>query len=231
MAAVRGIGVINMSNRPNVKKQPVPPRPSAKPSGPSRGLVIGLVVGALVLVAAIAIGLSVSSDDADAGPQTFPVEVSGSLPAMPEGGTDPAVGQAAPAVTGSTFDGGSVSIEDDGRAKLVMFLAHWCPHCRAEVPVITDWLASNGMPDDVDLYAVSTGVSADAPNYPPSEWLEREGWPVTTIADDADSSVATAFGLRSYPYFVAIDADGNVVARTSGELTVEQLDQLLAAAR
>jgi thiol-disulfide isomerase/thioredoxin len=150
---------------------------------------------------------------------------------MPEGGTDPAVGQAAPAVTGSTFDGGSVSIGDDGRAKLVMFLAHWCPHCRAEVPVITDWLESAGMPEDVDLYAVSTGVSSDAPNYPPSQWLEDENWPVTTIADDADSSVATAFGLRSYPYFVAIDANGDVVARASGELTVEQLETMLDDAR
>ena len=227
-----------MSNRPNTRKRPgtaarsVPPRPSAAKSGPSRGLVIGLVVVALLLVAAIAIAVTSSSDDeTDAGPQTLPVEVTGTLPSMPTGGTDPAVGQAAPSVTGSTFDGQTVTIGQDGRAKLVMFLAHWCPHCRAEVPVITDWLASNGMPDDVDLYAVSTGVSADAPNYPPSEWLEREGWPVTTIADDADSSVAAAFGLRSYPYFVAIDADGNVVARTSGELTVEQLDQLLAAAR
>jgi cytochrome c biogenesis protein CcmG/thiol:disulfide interchange protein DsbE len=112
-----------------------------------------------------------------------------------------------------------------------MFLAHWCPHCRAEVPVITDWLESAGMPDDVDLYAVSTGVSSDAPNYPPSQWLEDENWPVTTMADDADSSVATAFGLRSYPYFVAIDANGDVVARASGELSVEQLEAMLDAAR
>jgi hypothetical protein len=99
------------------------------------------------------------------------------------------------------------------------------------VPVITDWLESAGMPDDVDLYAVSTGVSSDAPNYPPSQWLEDESWPVTTIADDADSSVATAFGLRSYPYFVAIDANGDVVARASGELSVEQLEAMLDAAR
>jgi len=220
-----------MSNRPNVKKRPVPPRPSQQKPGPSRGLVIGIVVAALLVVAAVAIALTASGDEADAGPQTFPVEVSGSLSPMPTGGTDPAVGQAAPSVTGSTFDGQTVSIGDDGRAKLVMFLAHWCPHCQAEVPVITEWLAATGMPDDVDLYAVSTGVSSDAPNYPPSEWLTREEWPVTTIADDADSSVATAFGLRSYPYFVAIDTEGNVVARASGELTAAQLGELIGVAQ
>ena len=32
-----------------------------------------------------------------------------------------------------SFDGTPVEIAPDGKAKLVVFLAHWCPHCRAEV--------------------------------------------------------------------------------------------------
>ena len=112
-----------MSNRPNVKKRALPPRPStAAKGGPSIGLVIGIVVAALLVVAAIAIGLTATGVDSDAGPQTMPVEVSGTLTPMPTGGTDPAVGQAAPTVTGTVLVGSdagqSVTIGNDGRAKL-----------------------------------------------------------------------------------------------------------------
>ena len=36
--------------------------------------------------------------------------------------------------------------------------------------------------------------------------------------DSDDSTAARAFGLQSFPYWVAIDADGTVALRVSGEL-------------
>ena len=64
----------------------------------------------------------------------------------------------------------------------------------------------------------------------PAEWLAAEDWTVPTL-DDVDNSVAPQFGLSGFPYFVATDADGTVVARGSGELTTDQFDQLVEAAR
>jgi thiol-disulfide isomerase/thioredoxin len=183
------------------------------------------------VIAIAAVIVSSSGDSANAGPQTRPVEISGNpLPTFdPNANPDPGVGQQAPTLNGSTFDGTPVSITNDGRPKVVMFIAHWCPHCQAEVPRITQWLKDNGMPSDVDLYAVATGTSADAPNYPPSRWLEKAGWPVTTMADDENSSAAKAYGLSAYPYFVALDASGRVVVRTSGELTMDQFEAVVSA--
>jgi thiol-disulfide isomerase/thioredoxin len=193
--------------------------------------VLAVVGAAIAVVAIVAIAISATSDSADAGPQTRPVDVSGTPLASYTGEpTDAAVGTVAPDLHGASFDGTAVGIENDGRAKVVMFVAHWCPHCRAEVPRITSWLGESGMPQDVDLYAVSTGVNSDAPNYPPSKWLENADWPITTMADDADSSAAAAFGLESYPYFVAIGSDGTVVARATGELTQDQFQQLIQQA-
>lgn len=99
------------------------------------------------------------------------------------------------------------------------------------MPVLADWLADNGTPDDVDIYGVATATTPERPNYPPSEWLEREGFDVPVLADDDAASVAQAFGLSGFPYFVAIDADNEVVGRASGELTVEQWEALLDRAR
>ena len=38
------------------------------------------------------------------------------------------------------------------------------------------------------------------------------------------------WGTSAYPFLVVTDADGTVVARTSGELTADQLDDLVALA-
>ena len=51
------------------------------------------------------------------------------------------------------------------------------------------------------------------------------------MADSDDGAAATAYGLTSFPYFVAVDGEGNVVARVSGELSTAQLDQLVTLAR
>src|SRR5690606_30424345 len=100
-----------------------------------------------------------------------------------------------------------------------------------EVPKIVDWIDENGAPEDVDVYGIATGTSEDRPNYPPSRWLDREGWDLPTLADTADGDVANAFGLSGFPFFVALDADHQVVMRGSGELSTEQWEALLQTTR
>jgi thiol-disulfide isomerase/thioredoxin len=189
----------------------------------------GVFVVALVVSLLVASGRS--NDGSSSGAAEFqPVTVTGT-PLAKLGESDPAVGRPIPYVKGAAFDGTPVEIANDGRAKLIFFVAHWCPHCRAEVPVITAWLKSAGAPTDIDLYAVSTAVSADQPNYPPSAWLQREKWPIATLADNEAASAANAFGLSGFPFFVAVKADGTVALRASGELTAAQLTALVQLAR
>ena len=54
------------------------------------------------------------------------VEVTGSpISPLPEGAQDPAIGSPAPEVVGADFAGNTVSIKNDGRPKIILFLAHW----------------------------------------------------------------------------------------------------------
>jgi thiol-disulfide isomerase/thioredoxin len=131
---------------------------------------------------------------------------------------------------GQRFDGNPIAITGPGRPKVVVFIAHWCPHCQKEVPLLTQHLGGN-LPADVDLYAVSTAAEEARGNYPPGRWLRAENWPVQTLLDDAQGSAAQAYGLSSYPFFVAVDASGTVVDRRAGELTTAEFDQLLAKAK
>jgi thiol-disulfide isomerase/thioredoxin len=112
---------------------------------------------------------------------------------------------------------------------VLLFVAHWCPHCQAEVPVVQAWLDSGRLDPSVDLISVATGIDPARPNYPPDAWLAREHWSPPVLVD-GDQAVATSYGLKAFPYWVAVDAAGKVVVRATGELTPDQLDALAAAA-
>jgi hypothetical protein len=201
--------------------------------------IVPIAIGAILLIALIAIiassvgGGNEPVDVGDGVEQTRPVVVEGGAlaPYEPRGSADPALGRPAPELEGASFDGDPVTIRNDGTPKVLVFLSHSCPHCRAEVPVLVDWIEDHGMPDDVDLYGISTNASPDLPNYPPSAWLADERWTAPTIADDADGSAGAAFGLTAFPYFVAVDGAGTVAARITGELSIDQWEAFLDAAR
>ena len=187
------------------------------------GVVIVLAVAAIVSSG----GSGGSKKSAQGVAETRPVTVTGTpLPKLPASGDDQAVGKTIPEVKGQSFDGTPIDIRSDGRPKLILFVAHWCPHCQREVPLLTDYLKSHPLPKGVDLYTVATATNSQRPNYPPSAWLDKVGWKAPTMADSDDAKAADAFGLSAFPYFVAVDGSGKVVARTTGEITTDEFANL-----
>ena len=160
--------------------------------------------------------------------ETSPITVKGAhLVAFDGSGTDPSACATAPAVTGTAFSGRQVTIGTRGRPYLVMFVAHWCPHCRREVPLLAPWLRQGGVPKGIDVFLVATNTNASYPNYPPSSWLRGVNWPTEVIGDSPAGAAADAYGLTSFPYFVLVDAHGRVVSRFAGEVTTTALAQAL----
>ncbi|MCU1374762.1 MAG: Redoxin [Actinomycetia bacterium] len=199
----------------------------------ARRLWIGLAgIVVLALVVAVLASRGGSTKKVVAGVEEVrPVTVSGTpLPPLTDSATDPGVGQVPPTLTGATFDGTPLTIGGDGKAKLVLFVAHWCPHCQREVPLLVTFLKDHQLPAGVELLTVSTGVNADNPNYPPSTWLDKEGWTAPVLADSATSEAATAWGLPGFPYLVGVDAGGKVVGRVTGEFTTDTFMALAQAA-
>lgn len=159
--------------------------------------------------------------------QTANVTVTGTP--LPEyGRPDGAIGTVPPALSGVSFTGEAVTVDPADGAHVVLFVAHWCSHCQNEIPVVVEWLEAGGLPDGVQLTVVSTAVAPGQPNYPPSDWLARENVTVPILVDDEAANAGAAFGLRSFPYIVTIDASGQVAARVSGEVPPEALDALVA---
>jgi thiol-disulfide isomerase/thioredoxin len=194
------------------------------------------VAGLVILLAVAAIVSSGGSDknkntSAEGVEEVRPVTVTGTaLEKLPQGGADPAVGKQIPEVKGASFDGTPINITNDGRPKLILFVAHWCPHCQREIPLLAKYLKSNPLPKGIDLVTVSTAVNKPQGNYPPSAWLKRENWLAPVMVDSDKGEAATAFGLPGFPYFVAADGSGKVVARTSGEISTDDFAALAARA-
>ena len=187
------------------------------------------VAGVLIVAAAVAVlvggGGTVKPGQVEIASR---VRVGGAaLPTLPASGADPAVGEVAPTLTGVTFSGKPLSIGNLGEAHAVVFVAHWCPHCQAEVPRIVALTEADQI--RVPVFGVATGTDSAAPNYPPSAWLTRVGWPYPVLVDTAAGTAANAYGLPSYPFLVFVDAQGRVAGRVSGEVAPADLAQIFAA--
>ena len=220
-----------MSNKANTRTTPnTRAVKNARTATKTSSLTIWVVAGGLVLavVAVVVASLVTKADPVEGQVQNVAVE-GAALPAHTDQGDDPAVGAEAPVLEGRTFAGESLTIGGAaGSPSIVVFVAHWCPHCQAEVPRLVDWRADGTVPDDIDLFAVATGTDEAQPNYPPQDWLEGEDWPGEVLVDNADGSAASAYGLSSYPFFVALNADGTVAARGAGELDQAGIEALVA---
>jgi thiol-disulfide isomerase/thioredoxin len=242
-----------VSNKPS-RQTSASAKVRAASSGGGRSttwLWVGLVVLVVVIgVAAVAIAGSSSGSADGGGPSPSggtvvpngdleygSVEVSGTpIPAAAATGADPAVGMEIPTVTGETFDGSPVTISPDGGSQVILGLAHWCPHCQREVPLLQEWLDENGMPSDVQLTAVATSNDPSRTNFPAGDWLRKEKWSVPTLLDDKVSAdkvgtAGQALGVSGFPSFTVVGPDGTVVFRTSGEISMDQWEALLESAR
>lgn len=202
-------------------------KPSANRPGTARPdlRVIGVVIAIVVVVVLVAVLVIDGGDEAaDAGSQLGVVTTSGeALPPLPDAGQDPAVGLPAPDLLSERAEG-NVAVEpaSDGEPTMLVFLAHWCPHCQRELPNLVG-MAEDGAFEGVRTVAVLTATDESSPNYPPSAWLDEEGWTGDRLFDDEGSTAATAYGLPSYPYVVYVDGEGTVTRRVAGAQSEEQV--------
>jgi cytochrome c biogenesis protein CcmG/thiol:disulfide interchange protein DsbE len=201
-------------------------------------LIAGIVAVVAIIGVIVAVVVGGGGDDGDetsgAVEPYRPVSVSGQP--LPEFGEevrsgavdDPAIGQPVPVVSGTDYHGDPIAIDPaaDGPTMIVL-LAHWCPHCNAEVPRLNEWRDSGEIPEGIDIVGVSTGVRSDAPNFPPDQWLVDKDWQWPVLADDEAGTAMASYGGTSYPTIVLVDGDGDVFRRLSGEVPIDDLAPLV----
>ncbi len=189
-----------------------------------------IIAGAVVLVVglAVAIGVTLVDEPLDGNLPEGETTVIGQI--LPEyaGENDDNIvqGQEAPTFSGPNENSEIVSIEKNGNAKALLFLAHWCGYCQKEVPIVQEYIDLIGIPEGVEIIAIATSIDRSRDNYPPHDWLESEGWSEVQIYD-IDREIGTAYGINSFPYWVFLDKDLKVVARRAGNLPIDVVGQQL----
>ncbi|MCP4086876.1 MAG: TlpA family protein disulfide reductase [Actinomycetia bacterium] len=214
-----------------------PPKTPVAPSSGSGNRWFLLTILAVVILGAVVVAVAASGREDGLAGEIGTVEVEGDPipfssgdPGIADPTTDAATGLVAPTLTGTSFDDSEVTIGADGRAKAVYFLAHWCSHCQEEVPTVQALIDAGRVPEGLDIYAVATSTVAGRANFPPSQWLEEEGFTPVTMRDTEDGDALLAYGGSSFPYVVYLDSDNQLVGRSRGSLSDDQIVTLWNAA-
>ena len=178
--------------------------PAVPPRRRQRLLVAGGVLAVLAIGAVAGIGASQPTDPEDR------VAVEGAAPA---------------------FDLPRVGAEDErlrladfaGQPMVVNFWASWCVPCRKEMPAL------QAAAERLQGRVAFVGVNHQDGQSPAAEF-EREVGVTYPSGYDPDGAVARNFGVVGLPTTVLVDASGRIVARSLGELTETELDDLIADA-
>lgn len=113
-----------------------------------------------------------------------------------------------------------------GKVVLVDFWASWCPPCRQDMPYLVNAYARYK-----DKGFEIVGVSLDKTNEDWKQGIEDLGitWPQISDLKYWGSELSKAYGVRSIPFTVLIDKEGNIVdQKISGKDLDAKLSELLA---
>lgn len=133
----------------------------------------------------------------------------------------PLVGKPAPAFELPTLYSGKTMTNEDfkGQIWLLNVFGSWCPSCRIEHPVLTDF-ADSGVVQVVGLNWKDEFTDAD-------RWLKQFGNPYDEILVDLKGDVAIDWGVYGAPENFLIDAEGVIRYKLVGVLTLEIINEEL----
>jgi thiol-disulfide isomerase/thioredoxin len=183
-------------------------------------------------VAALDGQLAAATEAAGASPAAVPTQAAdGGLPRFQDSANDAAVmGQMTHATINGTdyYTGADFTWSaDDGKARVWLIWAHWCPYCQSELPDLDAWWVDNSSKfPNVELVTISTAID-DTRSNPLLPYLDTEQFPFPVVVDES-GDISDLFGTTAFPFWVVTDDTGTVVLRVAGALGIESVDQIFA---
>ena len=111
-----------------------------------------------------------------------------------------------------------------GQVVLLQFWTTWCPYCRREQPLV-DSLDQEFRDQGLVVLAVDVNESKKAVK----KYLQENPRSCRIVLTD-DTNLAAMYAANSYPIYVVIDREGNIVATRRGAAGERALRSLLARA-
>jgi thiol-disulfide isomerase/thioredoxin len=111
-----------------------------------------------------------------------------------------------------------------GKVVLLQFWTTWCPYCRQEQPLV-DSLDQEFRDRGLVVLAVDVNESKKTVK----KYLEQSPRSCRIVLTE-DTNLAAMYAANSYPIYVVIDREGNIVATRRGAAGERALRSLLARA-
>ena len=132
---------------------------------------------------------------------------------------------AAPDFTAMDGEGNEVRLSDyQGKPVVLNFWATWCGYCKEEMP---DFQTAYEKYPDVQFLMVNATDGVQETLDKAKSYVHDQGFTFPVVYDTELDAVNT-YGINAFPCTFFIDGDGNLVARGSGMLTMETLEQGIA---
>ena len=110
-----------------------------------------------------------------------------------------------------------------GRPTLVKFWASWCPLCLSELADTNAWASDERFSSAVNLVTLaSPGFLHEKPQADFVTWYGGLDYPAMPVLLDVGGLLARQLGVRVYPSWVLLDADGGVARVVRGRLSEAQ---------
>ena len=165
--------------------------------------MIKKVAAGLVLVLLIGIAMV----------QALEAKQDDNLPGLKTGGV-------APDFSLQTLDGERVKLSDfEGKKVILNFWATWCKPCREEMPDLQSIYQESD--DDVVILAINMDAHNDVEGF-------IDSYSVTfPVLLDENDQISDMYQIISLPTTYFIDEDGTIVQKHLGQITYEQLEEIL----
>jgi len=188
-------------------------------------LAAAVVIGAWALYNTLSDRYETASMQKDAGsaPSSGSAAASGSA-ASASAGAAPASSSAAAAADFAVYDadGNTVKLSDYiGKPVVVNFWASWCGYCKIEMPDFQKAYEAYG--DKIQFLMVDLTGGGNDTRAAGDAVIAENGFTFPVFYDD-DNSAAYAYGIRSMPTSIFVDADGNLAGQNVGMVSADQLE-------
>lgn len=118
----------------------------------------------------------------------------------------------APEFSLTTSEGEYLSLDElRGKVVLLDFWGTWCPPCVAAVPALRD--LNKKYAKDSSFMMIGISSDGDANKWRDFTAREKMVWPQYL---DAERKVQRAFGVRGFPTYIVLDAEGVIRYRATG---------------
>ena len=106
-----------------------------------------------------------------------------------------------------------------GQPLIINVWASWCPNCRVEHPMVTEFARQNIIP----VY----GLNYKDEDATAKAWLNQFGDPYTDILVDSEGLVGIDFGVYGAPESFLVDGNGIIRHKIVGELNPQNIQNEL----